>query len=575
MATAVHTISSQPLVEATSAPSSSLIHASTKYATSVPEAERLAQIELLRFFLATSPTSMSAASVVERHHLPNGENISCVLWGGLFYITSTDILRALTFRFEAFGRPIVNMKKFEEGVFSDLRQLKSGTHAVLEEPKSEFLDVLFMNNCIRTQKKQKVYYWFAVPHDKLFVDALERDLRRERKGLPAATLAVSEPALSMSLDQTDCLFFQFKRATLGEEEYSGGYTTLTMSVPTTPADPAFPNPSYSATPEPVFGEYDRSELDPVFAAADSVLGDDVEVEGLRDPLMELTATAPSWLAQDAVGAMDLEWGGDMWSSPKLVLSQLDLTTPSSSAPSTPLATPPMKFGWPTMGSSAAAAAAAAAATPTKPPSFPAHFPAHYEPYPSPTPLAAVPRAPKGRRRTTVSNPSDASHEVASGGEHEEHRPFICPFTECQRRFKRQQHWKRHIRSSHTSIRPFTCPHCPKAFTRSDSLTVHIKTHFKAREGGRRSRGASVGQEAKEEEAAVAAQPEKKTDPSDKPAESPKEQQAQEAEPSAPVPDGQLLELDGDLMDELRQCLSEPPPDFSSNLAEDGYTSFSA
>ena len=47
----------------------------------------------------------------------------------------TDIVRALVFRFEAFGRPVRNMKKFEEGVFSDLRNLKPGVDACLEEPK--------------------------------------------------------------------------------------------------------------------------------------------------------------------------------------------------------------------------------------------------------------------------------------------------------------------------------------------------------------------------------------------------------------------------------------------------------
>ena len=44
-------------------------------------------------------------------------------------------MRALVFRFEAFGRPVRNMKKFEEGVFSDLRNLKPGVDACLEEPK--------------------------------------------------------------------------------------------------------------------------------------------------------------------------------------------------------------------------------------------------------------------------------------------------------------------------------------------------------------------------------------------------------------------------------------------------------
>ncbi len=44
-------------------------------------------------------------------------------------------VRALSFRFEAFGRPVSSTKKWEEGVFSDLRNLKPGTDASLEEPK--------------------------------------------------------------------------------------------------------------------------------------------------------------------------------------------------------------------------------------------------------------------------------------------------------------------------------------------------------------------------------------------------------------------------------------------------------
>lgn len=43
----------------------------------------------------------------------------------------------MAFRFEAFGRPVKTamVKKFEEGVFSDLRNLKPGEDAALEKPK--------------------------------------------------------------------------------------------------------------------------------------------------------------------------------------------------------------------------------------------------------------------------------------------------------------------------------------------------------------------------------------------------------------------------------------------------------
>ncbi|KAI8980941.1 STE like transcription factor-domain-containing protein, partial [Pilobolus umbonatus] len=132
--------------------------------------------------------------------LSTGENLSCVFWNDLFHVTGTDIVRILLYRFHLFGRPVINLKKFEEGIFSDLRNLKPGIDASLEEPKSEFLEMLYKNNCIRTQKKQKVFYWFSVPHDRLFLDALERDLKREKMGYEPTSTALAEPATSLSLD---------------------------------------------------------------------------------------------------------------------------------------------------------------------------------------------------------------------------------------------------------------------------------------------------------------------------------------------------------------------------------------
>lgn len=199
----------------------------------VHEQEMIAQLDKLKYFLATapsrwtSPNSSTSDALVQhpqsashpamnRFLLPSGEFVSCVLWGGLYHITGTDIVRALVFRFDAFARPVRNMKKFEEGVFSDLRNLKPGNDACLEEPKSPFLDLLFKYQCIRTQKKQKVFYWFSVPHDRLFLDALERDLKREKMGLEPTTVVVGEPARSFAYDPKRTLYEQFVASRGGE-----------------------------------------------------------------------------------------------------------------------------------------------------------------------------------------------------------------------------------------------------------------------------------------------------------------------------------------------------------------------
>lgn len=112
---------------------------------SAREQDMLAHLDNLRLFLITAPYNHATGRVttstadthpaLNRFALPNGELVSCVYWQSLYHITGTDIVRALVFRFEAFGRPVRNLKKFEEGVFSDLRNLKPGIDACLEEPK--------------------------------------------------------------------------------------------------------------------------------------------------------------------------------------------------------------------------------------------------------------------------------------------------------------------------------------------------------------------------------------------------------------------------------------------------------
>ena len=159
--------------------------------------ESLRLIEDLKFFLATAPANWQENQVIRRYYLSNDEGfVSCVFWNNLYYITGTDIVRCCAYRMQKFGREIVERKKFEEGIFSDLRNLKCGIDATLEKPKSDFLKFLYKNMCLKTQKKQKVFFWFSVPHDRLFADALERDLKRVASGGQPTTKAVAEPALS-------------------------------------------------------------------------------------------------------------------------------------------------------------------------------------------------------------------------------------------------------------------------------------------------------------------------------------------------------------------------------------------
>lgn len=57
-------------------------------------------------------------------------------------------------------------------------------------------------------------------------------------------------------------------------------------------------------------------------------------------------------------------------------------------------------------------------------------------------------------------------------------PFTCSAPDCHWKFKRHEHLKRHIATTHAKKRPFHCPvdGCMKSFSRSDNFSVHLKTH---------------------------------------------------------------------------------------------------
>ncbi|KAI8979294.1 hypothetical protein BDF20DRAFT_957006 [Mycotypha africana] len=80
--------------------------------------------------------------------------------------------------------------------------------------------------------------------------------------------------------------------------------------------------------------------------------------------------------------------------------------------------------------------------------------------------------------TTAPTTIKGSRKGNNGGNNNNNcKSHTCPVTQCQRRFKRLEHLKRHMRI-HTLERPFACnfPNCQKTFSRSDNLSQHMKTH---------------------------------------------------------------------------------------------------
>ena len=67
--------------------------------------------------------------------------------------------------------------------------------------------------------------------------------------------------------------------------------------------------------------------------------------------------------------------------------------------------------------------------------------------------------------------------------------FVCPLFTCGRLFKRAEHLKRHLRT-HTMERPYQCDRCQKRFSRSDNLNQHLRIH--ARGDGHDAGSGDVG-----------------------------------------------------------------------------------
>lgn len=51
-----------------------------------------------------------------------------------------------------------------------------------------------------------------------------------------------------------------------------------------------------------------------------------------------------------------------------------------------------------------------------------------------------------------------------------------PCDSCDKKFKRSEHLKRHVRSVHSALKPYVCSQCDKRFLRTDNLSQHKKTH---------------------------------------------------------------------------------------------------
>ncbi|KAJ3746306.1 STE-12 alpha [Lentinula detonsa] len=545
------------------------------------EQEKLAQLDRLKFFLATAPsrwdssgsnTSSSSSDpylnmgmgmnngllphhtpahpALNRFLLPTQEYVTCVYWNGLYHITGTDIVRALVFRFDAFGRPVRNMKKFEEGVFSDLRNLKPGQDASLEEPKSPFLDLLFKYQCIRTQKKQKVFYWFSVPHDRLFLDALERDLKREKMGLESTTQVVGEPALSFIYDGAfkRSLYEQFVKAAGGkdgegelervvrglEEGDIGGFngnkedkahadtqtggtdndTSGDESADSSDADGSKISkrkgvgaPAANNANSPFFNMFSLFEGSPTYKQRRK--NKPTRPSALSSAALASTSSAQhSGMPEGMASRDEMMQTSDRYSYPPSGEQYASYTYghdmranigyhPSSSPPGTtqfPTShnTYGMDVGYGQGGYPSNGLHGAPVRVKQEPLSAADMFLMQAQGDPpnsrrSPLSTSDSPSSLLPAPEVSAAFPQPIAIPTSSSGAPTTIKAYACPLLSCGRLFKRMEHLKRHLRT-HTMERPFVCTKkgCGKRFSRSDNLSQHLRVCKGARAGSSHS-----------------------------------------------------------------------------------------
>lgn len=132
----------------------------------------------ISWFVETAYQEWSASLAARYLELSNKSRIACVAWDGEFYISGTDILKIVQFRLRQAGIRDADPRKIERGIISTLRGLRPGRSSILLESRDPLMSRLDALGCIKTRKRQKVFLWDAVDHQRLFQDALARELRR-------------------------------------------------------------------------------------------------------------------------------------------------------------------------------------------------------------------------------------------------------------------------------------------------------------------------------------------------------------------------------------------------------------
>lgn len=129
--------------------------------------------------------------------------VACIRWNGECYVTVCDVIRILTFRLHVLGYRIANTTKLSEGVYSDLRTCRPGSDYVQLDAGEAVLLAAASVGATQSTKAQRIFRWGSFDHDRLLINALQRDVDRTLRREERVILPRSEPATLFRPERSD------------------------------------------------------------------------------------------------------------------------------------------------------------------------------------------------------------------------------------------------------------------------------------------------------------------------------------------------------------------------------------
>ena len=339
---------------------------------------------------------------------------------------------------------------------------------------------------------------FSVPHDRLFLDALERDLKREKMGHEPTTVPRGEPALSFTFDPKQSLYDQFLNQNLKrmhDEDLDnfehrapiGAASSIVATAPNTGLNNSVVSPA-----------------DILRRRAEQVYTNGTDGTVKPDPAEEESAQKSALNNLPFFSMFSLFEGSPTYKQRRKKTTKarrptkLASTTMSSSYEQPP--TPPYhtEGGYPSAlvtadshNQSQQHLQVAQGQQPSSITLMPAHPSLAQAPalqsYGLTSNFAADEREGGAYHPRLSHSPSSVSPPIglnanlnlavntSNPGVTSQKKAYLCPLYSCRLAFRRPDCLKRHIRA-HRLEKPYACDRCEKRFSRPDLLQQHTLVH---------------------------------------------------------------------------------------------------